>query len=148
MRRAQLSQSAPATTTPPQPSWSASTTRPPATAGIAFEQAALHPSRALLAVSAFAVPPGHDRGSIEAERRRHLADQLAPWQNKFPEISVTVDVVHDDAAIMLTRRSHQAGLLVIGAGTPTTFATLRLGPIRLHLLHHATCPVLIARTDD
>jgi nucleotide-binding universal stress UspA family protein len=118
------------------------------TAGIAFEEAALRPSPTLLAVTAFTVPPGSDRRSIEHERRRRLADQLAPWHNKFPEIPLAVDVIRTDPGTVLAEKSRQAGLLVVGADSRTEFEAMRLGPIRLHLLHHAHCPVLIARAGD
>jgi nucleotide-binding universal stress UspA family protein len=118
------------------------------TAGIAFEQAALRPRRTLQVVSAFTVPPGLDLRGIEAERRRRLSDDLTPWRDKFPDVSVTVDVVSGPAGPVLAQQSWQAGLLVVGAGSDTTFEELRLGPVRLHLLHHAACPVLITRADD
>jgi nucleotide-binding universal stress UspA family protein len=115
------------------------------TAGVAFEEAALRPSSTLLAVTAFTVPPGCDRRSIEDGRRRALAEQLEPWRNKFPEIPVVIKVIHADAGSALAQKSRQAGLLVVGAGRSTNFEAMRLGPIRLHLLHHAACPVLMAR---
>jgi nucleotide-binding universal stress UspA family protein len=117
-------------------------------AGAAFEETALRSSSTLRAVTAFTAPSGRDPRTIAGERRRNLTEQLAPWRNKFPEVSVSLDVVHADAGITLVEKSRRAGLLVVGAGDRTDFEALQLGPIRLHLLHHADCPVLIARTHD
>lgn len=118
------------------------------TAGAAFEEAALRPSSTLLAVTAITTPPSGDPLTVERERRGSLIEQLAPWRDKFAEIAVTVDIVHADAGTVLVDRSRRADLLVVGAGSRTSFEALRLGPIRLHLLHHARCPVLIARPHD
>ncbi|HEX5201818.1 universal stress protein [Paractinoplanes rhizophilus] len=118
------------------------------TAGAAFEEAARRTSPALHAVTAFTAPRGSDPRTIAGERRRSLMAQLAPWRDKFPEIPVTVGVVHADAATVLVEKSRRAGLVVLGAGDGADFEALQLGPIRLHMLHHAESPVLIARTRD
>lgn len=116
-----------------------------ATVGAAFEEAAMRSRSTLLAVTAFTVPPGGDSRATGLERRRDLADQLAPWRDKHHDIPAACEVVHGDAGAVLAEKSRRAGLLVVGAGARTDFEALRLGPIRLHLLHHADCPVLITR---
>ncbi|GIF01531.1 universal stress protein [Paractinoplanes rishiriensis] len=118
------------------------------TAGAAFEEAALRPSSTLLAVTAVTMLPGSDLRTIRRARRHDLIELLAPWREKFPEIPVAVDVVRADAGAVLVEKSRRASLLVVGAGARTHFDAMRLGPIRLHLLHHADCPVLIAQTPD
>ena len=116
-----------------------------ATARTAFEEAALRQGATLLAVTAHTTLPGTDLRVAEAALHRRLADELAPWRDKHPELPVVCEVVQGDPGHILAEKSRQAGLVVIGAGSRRDFEGLRLGPIRLHLLHHADCPVLIAR---
>lgn len=118
-----------------------------ATARMAFEEAVLRRAGTLLAVTAYAAPPpGSGLRVTEADLRRRLGDELAPWRDKHPEVALVCEVVGGDAGTVLVEKSRQAGLVVVGAGSRRDFEGLRLGPIRLHLLHHADCPVLIART--
>jgi len=117
-----------------------------ATAHTAFEEAALRQGGSLLAVTAYAAPPpGTDPRGAEAALHRRLGDELAPWRDKHPEVPVRCEVVGGDPGNVLVEKSREAGLVVVGAGSGRDFEGLRLGPIRLHLLHHAECPVLIAR---
>ncbi|UQU62325.1 universal stress protein [Couchioplanes caeruleus] len=102
------------------------------TMGTAFEEANLRRPATLLAVTA---QTGPDR----------VLDQLAPWRGKYPEVPVVCHVASGEPGAVLVEKSREAGLLVVGAGSHQDFEGLRLGPIRLHLLHHAECPVLIAR---
>lgn len=117
-----------------------------ATAGVAFEEAALRQSATLLTVSAYtAAPPGSDLRVFEAGLHRRLGEEVTPWRDKYPQIPVVCEVVNGNPDAVLVERSQRASLLVVGAGSGRDFEGLRLGPIRLHLLHHADCPVLIAR---
>jgi nucleotide-binding universal stress UspA family protein len=119
-----------------------------ATARTAFEEAALRQAGTLLAVTAYtAPPPGTDLRVAEAALHRRLGNELAPWRDKHPEVPVVCEIVRGDPGSVLVEKSRQAGLVVLGAGSRRDFEGLRLGPIRLHLLHHAECPVLIARTS-
>jgi nucleotide-binding universal stress UspA family protein len=117
-----------------------------ATARTAFEEAALRPAATLLAVTAYTAPsPGVDPRVEEAALHRRLGNELAPWRDKHPEVPLLCEVVGGDPGRVLVDKSREAGLVVVGAGSRRDFEGLRLGPIRLHLLHHAECPVLIAR---
>ena len=116
-----------------------------ATARTAFEEAALRPAASLLAVTAFTGPHGSDPPAEEAALHRRLGSELAPWRDKHPEVRLHYEVVGGDPGRVLVEKSREAGLVVVGAGSRPDFEGLRLGPIRLHLLHHAECPVLIAR---
>ncbi|MGA5299790.1 universal stress protein [Nucisporomicrobium flavum] len=102
-----------------------------ATIGTAYEEANLRRPATLLAVTA---QPGSDR----------VLDD-SPWRDKYPEVPVVRDVAPGDPGAVLVERSREAALLVVGAGGHEDFEAQRLGPVRLHLLHHAECPVLIAR---
>ena len=126
-----------------------------AAAALAFAEAALRRSSRLLAVTAYPesppvlaagpLPSPADAQAEEARLRQDVAEQLAPWRDKHPGVTVHSEVVGGEAGAVLADRSRPAQLVVVGAGSCPGFEGLRLGSVVLHLLHHADCPVLIAR---
>jgi nucleotide-binding universal stress UspA family protein len=81
----------------------------------------------------------------DAEERQRVEELLAPWRQKHPEVQVDVMVSHDSPAAVLTGVSHGAQLVVVGSHGHGGIAGTLLGSTGLQLLHHADCPVLIAR---
>jgi len=51
---------------------------------------------------------------VSARARRLLAEALEPWQDKYPEVTVTVDAVRERPARVLCTMSARAQLLVLG----------------------------------
>jgi nucleotide-binding universal stress UspA family protein len=82
------------------------------------------------------------------EEQRHLADDIASWQEKYPDVSVRSVVLDGHTAEVLIGLSSSAQLVVVGTRGHGGFAGLLLGSVGLQLLHHADCPVLIARAND
>jgi nucleotide-binding universal stress UspA family protein len=80
----------------------------------------------------------------EAELR-HVADDVAPWREKYPDVSVRTVALDGHTADVLIGLSASAQLVVVGTRGHGGFAGLLLGSVGLQLLHHADCPVLIAR---
>jgi nucleotide-binding universal stress UspA family protein len=125
-----------------------------AAAALAFAETALRRSARLLAVTAYPKLPAVTAGPLrlpadvdaeDARLREDLAEQLTPWRDKHPGVTVHSEIVDGDPGAVLADRSQQAQLVVVGAGSCPGFEGLRLGSVVLHLLHHADCPVLIAR---
>jgi nucleotide-binding universal stress UspA family protein len=71
-----------------------------------------------------------------------LAEELEPWQHKFPGVSLKRALVAGSAQDGLRRSSRGAALLVVGS-TGTGPATL--GSVSRGLIGHAGCPVAIVR---
>jgi nucleotide-binding universal stress UspA family protein len=86
--------------------------------------------------------PTPERDAVE---RTGLAEQVAPWQTKFPGVEVELLVSHDGIAAVLVGVSHGAQLMVVGSRGHGVIAGTLLGSTGLQLLHHAECPVLIVR---
>jgi nucleotide-binding universal stress UspA family protein len=121
--------------------------------GVAFEEAALRRQSRLEVVTAYAAPLApwtgapplaYDADRIEADLKRRLAPQLAGWRDEYPDLAVDHEVVSGGAAAVLVEKSRRAQLIVIGASRRGRLYGL-LGSIGQQLLHHADCPVLVAR---
>ncbi|WP_127507747.1 universal stress protein [Actinoplanes solisilvae] len=80
----------------------------------------------------------------DAERAR-LEARLAPWRAKYPELEVDEVISQGSAAAALVEVSRSARLVVIGSRGRSPISGGLLGSTGLQLLHHAECPVHIAR---
>jgi nucleotide-binding universal stress UspA family protein len=81
----------------------------------------------------------------DAAELARLEEQLAPWRAKYPGVAVEIVLTHDAAASALVGASHRAQLVVVGSRGRGPVRGALLGSVGLQLLHHAECPVLIAR---
>lgn len=73
-----------------------------------------------------------------------LADTLAPWQEKHPDVPVRQQVVTGSPAQVIIERSVNAGLVVVGARGDHPLR-VPLGAVSQAVLHHARCPTAIVR---
>lgn len=78
---------------------------------------------------------------------RVLAESLAGWQEKYPEVAVERSLAVDRPRDRLLSWSKTAQLLVVGSRGRGGFRGLLLGSTTHALIHHADCPVLIARSS-
>jgi nucleotide-binding universal stress UspA family protein len=127
-----------------------------AAVAFAFAHASRHDAD-LIAVHALADPVaetlllGHSEPPDfePAQQRAHetLAERLAGWQEKYPDVHVTRDVVRDHPSAALLRHAEGARLVVVGTRGRGGFSGLVLGSTGQHLLHHAPCPVAVVRTE-
>jgi nucleotide-binding universal stress UspA family protein len=83
-----------------------------------------------------------EQDAIERER---LDNQLIPWRGKFPDVPVESIISHDSAAAVLVGVSKSAQLVVVGSRGHGALTGIMLGSTGMQLVHHADCPVLIAR---
>jgi nucleotide-binding universal stress UspA family protein len=80
--------------------------------------------------------------SEKAAIEQDLCDELAPWQQKYPEVEVVATVVERRAAAGLAERAAGAGLLVLSRhGSHPVRAVL--GSVHLAALRRADCPVAL-----
>jgi nucleotide-binding universal stress UspA family protein len=89
-----------------------------------------------------------DTGQLEAELRlqqQRLFTAARAKHPDLPEVLVEQRVIEGGPAAVLMEKSMQAQLVVVGARGYGGFEGLLLGSVGLELLHHADCPVLIAR---
>ncbi|KAA9160206.1 universal stress protein [Amycolatopsis acidicola] len=82
------------------------------------------------------------------EQARILAESLAGWPEKYPEVRVERVVVKDRPRHQLLARSAEACLVVVGSRGRGGFQGLLLGSTSQALIHHARCPVMIVRPRE
>jgi nucleotide-binding universal stress UspA family protein len=83
--------------------------------------------------------------AIDADEHRLLAERLAGWSEKFPDVPVQRLVTRYRPARTLVEQSQHAQLVVVGSRGRGGFAGLMLGSVSHALLHHAACPVAVVR---
>lgn len=120
----------------------------------AFEEAALRgaPLIALIAWAysessqAFSQATAYfDFEPIRDTEDRLLAERLAGWGEKYPDVVVERRVVLDRPRHALIGLSKSAQLVVVGSRGRGGFSGLLLGSTSQALIHHAACPVMVVR---
>ncbi|MEV0173581.1 universal stress protein [Streptomyces sp. NPDC050803] len=80
---------------------------------------------------------------FEQEARVRLAEILAPWREKFPDVPVIKHAATGPAAQVLLTASANACLTVVGRRRQPSHLTWKLGPVAHAALHHVPCPVAV-----
>ncbi|MBD0842099.1 MULTISPECIES: universal stress protein [unclassified Streptomyces] len=80
---------------------------------------------------------------IEGQARARLAETLAPWREKFPDVPVIKHTAAGPAAQVLLTASAHACLAVVGRRRQPSRLTWKLGPVAHAALHHVPCPVAV-----
>lgn len=108
----------------------------------AFEEATLREAP-VLTVCALADAPGSLGGADN--RREQFEDAIGRWEKNHPEVAVTRRLAHGGARDALLTAAHDAQLLVVGSRGRGGIAGMTLGSVSIAMLHHAPCPVGVAR---
>ena len=93
------------------------------------------------------VAPVLDWEAIETGEREVLAERLAGWSEKFPDVPVRRVVYRDRPAHSLLEEAAHAQLLVVGSHGRGQLGGLVLGSVSHAVLHRAPCPVAVVRAD-
>jgi nucleotide-binding universal stress UspA family protein len=86
--------------------------------------------------------------TVDVETQEVLAERLAGWQEKLPEVTVRRVVEASAPAQTLLRESGAARLLVVGSRGRGGFAGWLLGSTSRTVLNRASCPVAVVRSDE
>jgi nucleotide-binding universal stress UspA family protein len=88
---------------------------------------------------------GMDWAEYQEVGQEVLADRLARWQEKYPDVAVQRHVVCDEPARWLIGESPQAQLVVVGSHGRGGFAGMVLGSVSRKVAHAAKVPVVVVR---
>jgi len=95
----------------------------------------------LLLSRGHALPPVYEEGHVAAEQARLIAEILAGWRQRYPDVPVEVDAVRSGPARHLVELSATERLLVVGRHGAVAGPVGRLGSVSQAVVHHASCPV-------
>ena len=86
-----------------------------------------------------------DGEAIETDERQVLAERLAGWGQKYPDVRVNRVVFRDRPARALVAVSKRAQLVVVGSRGCSAAAGYLLGSVSHAVLHKAHCSVAVVR---
>ena len=90
----------------------------------------------------FRVP---DWSAVRSEAEELLAERLAGWQERYPDVDVCRVVECDRPAHQLVEQSGSAQLVVVGSHGRGGFTGMLLGSVSTAVVHAARTPVIVAR---
>lgn len=91
-------------------------------------------------------PHVSERATADGEVR--LAESLAGWKAKYPDITVRPQVTTGHTVKALVDKSEHALSLVVGTRGFGGFRGMVLGSVSHGLIHHARCPLVVVPSGD
>lgn len=91
------------------------------------------------------LPLGYDPAMAAREERLVLAESMAGWREKFPDVDVVNKVLLGHPVPMLVSHAAEARLLVVGSHGRGSLRSVLMGSVSHGVLHHASCPVAVVR---
>lgn len=92
-----------------------------------------------------AMPLLHEPTERIQQEHVALAESMAGWQEKFPDVHVENRVVVGHPVPALLAAARRARLLVVGSRGRGSVRSVVLGSVSHGVLHRATCPVAVVR---
>jgi nucleotide-binding universal stress UspA family protein len=89
------------------------------------------------------LPLVYDPVLVNDEEQLVMAESMAGWSEKFPDVAVEHRVVRDHPVHALVEAADSARLLVVGSRGRGSLRSLLLGSVSHGVLHHATGPVAV-----
>jgi nucleotide-binding universal stress UspA family protein len=85
---------------------------------------------------------------LEEVERVVLAERLAGWRERYPDVVVESTLLTEKPTDALERLSKKARLVVVGSRGRNRLAGMVLGSTSQHLIVHGSSPVVVVRPDD
>jgi nucleotide-binding universal stress UspA family protein len=126
-----------------------------AAVAVAFEEASLRGAELVAlhtwlehasdAAYVAAIEPVLNWESLQERGEEELAQRLAGWQEKYPDVTVRRSVARGRPVRNLLDLATEAQLLVVGSRGRGGFRGMLLGSTSQALVYHAPCPLIVAR---
>ncbi|MFF2083589.1 universal stress protein [Nocardia sp. NPDC058176] len=114
----------------------------------AFDEAA-HRNARLIAVHTWSEFYHYDsRATMQTQAEAVLAESLAGYSEKYPDVRVDRVVTEDRPARAILGAAEKAQLVVVGSRGRGGFAGMALGSVAQAVLHGADCPLIVIRSAD
>ena len=88
---------------------------------------------------------GIDSSAVQSAADKTLAESLAGWQERYPEVTVHRVVEFEHPARHLLKQAERAQLVVVGSHGRGGFAGMLLGSVSTAVAEAARVPVIVAR---
>jgi nucleotide-binding universal stress UspA family protein len=85
---------------------------------------------------------------IEQNEAEVLAERMAGWQEKYPDVTVRRVLAQGKPVERLLEYAVGAQLIVVGSRGRGGLTGMLLGSTSGALIYHATCPLLVVRPTD
>ena len=82
------------------------------------------------------------------EHQRIVAESIAGFCEKYPDVTVTVHQDEGDPGRALVAASREAELVVVGSRGRGDAAATLFGSVSRHVVEHAHCPVVVVRRPE
>ena len=89
--------------------------------------------------------PDFDWSGLVADQEEMLAERLAGWQERYPDVRIRREIVLEEPARRLVKESEDAQLVVVGSHGRGGFAGMLLGSVGEAVVNAARIPVIVAR---
>ncbi|MEV6387928.1 universal stress protein [Nocardia xishanensis] len=86
--------------------------------------------------------------TLAQQEHQLLSERLAGWSSQYPDLRVEKLVLQSPATRALLDQGADAQVIVTGSQGRNRLTGLLLGSTSQNLLHHAPCPVLVARAGS
>ena len=85
---------------------------------------------------------------VADDAERSLAESLAGWQERYPDVTVHRLIAKDRAARHLIDQSQTAQLVVVGSHGRGGLSRMVLGSVSNAVLHSVRVPIIVARPQS
>jgi nucleotide-binding universal stress UspA family protein len=89
--------------------------------------------------------PDRDWSDLQSTAMETLAERLAGWQERYPDVSVRPNIALSNPAHRLINRAEGAQLVVVGSRGRGGFPAMLLGSVGSTVVHAVRIPVIVAR---
>lgn len=89
-----------------------------------------------------------DWDAVDARQHEQLAERLAGYQEKYPDVTVRRVVEGGRPSRLLLEHAKGAQLLVVGSRGHSEFGGALLGSTSQAMIYHAPCPVMVVRPNE